>query len=142
MRKFIRITYIPEHIDLVLLIVRVCIACFMMAHGFPKLSKFFSDEQVEFADPIGVGVVLSLALTVFAEVICSAFIFIGLFTRLAVIPLMITMLVAAFIVHGNDGFSKMEPSLLYLVIYILLIIAGSGKYSIDRLLDRHKEEQQ
>jgi putative oxidoreductase len=131
MKKFIRTTYNPTHIDWALLIIRICIASFMLIHGWPKLMKLCSNQEIKFADPIGVGVQLSLTLTVFAEVVCSIFIMLGLVTRLAVIPLIITMAVAAFVVHGDDPFNKMELSLHYLLVYGLLMVTGSGKYSID-----------
>jgi putative oxidoreductase len=60
----------------------------------------------------------------------------GFATRLAVIPLIITMLVVVFYVHADDPFSKQEMGLHYLLTYIMLLIMGSGKYSIDNLLYR------
>ena len=104
----------------------------MLVHGLPKLAKFCSSEEIKFADPIGVGVIMSLTLAVFAEVLCSLFIMLGLVTRLSVIPLIITMLVAAFKVHAGDPFSYKEQALLYLLAYIVLMITGSGKFSIDQ----------
>jgi putative oxidoreductase len=83
---------------------------------------------------------ISLSLTVFAEVICSLFILLGFATRLAVIPLLITMLVAVFYVHGNDPFGKQEMGLLYLLTYVMLFIMGSGKYSIDNLLYKKRND--
>jgi len=106
----------------------------MLVHGVPKLMKFFANEPVKFADPIGIGQFATLLLTVFSEVICSFLIFIGLATRLAVIPLIITMLVAALIVHSGDSFGNKEASLQYLLVYITLFVLGSGKYSSDALL--------
>jgi putative oxidoreductase len=55
---------------------------------------------------------------------------------LATIPLIITMSVAAFVAHGADPFGKKELALLYLVIYLFLLFAGSGKFSIDYLISR------
>jgi putative oxidoreductase len=141
MRKLIRTTHNPIHIDWALLIVRIAIACFMLIHGWPKLLKFCSNEEIEFADPIGFGVMLSLTLTVFAEVLCSIFIMLGFTTRLAVIPLIITMLVAAFIVHDGDGFNKKELSLHYLLVYAFLLVTGSGKFSIDHWLHNRAEKK-
>jgi putative oxidoreductase len=82
------------------------------------------------------GVTLSLVLAVFAEFFCSLFLIAGLATRLAAIPLIVTMSVAAFIVHAEDAFGVKEMALLYLVIYVVLLIAGAGKYSIDRWIDK------
>jgi hypothetical protein len=44
------------------------------------------------------------------------------------------MLVAVFLVHAADPLSVKEPALKYLLIYVVLLVAGSGKYSIDYLL--------
>jgi putative oxidoreductase len=92
--------------------------------------------EIRFADPFGLGVTLSLFLVVFAEFFCSILIGFGIGTRLATLPLIITMFVAAFIAHGPDPFGKKELALLYLVIYIFLLVAGSGKYSVDYYLSR------
>ena len=106
----------------------------MLTHGIPKLMKFFSTGDITFGDPLGVGTIPSLMMAIFAEVFCSIFVILGLGTRLAVIPLIITMLVAVILVHANDPFGKKELGLMYLTIYMLLIVAGSGKYSIDQWL--------
>jgi putative oxidoreductase len=115
-----------------LLVSRVLISVFMLTHGWPKLMRFFSEDSIRFADPLGVGVIPSLLLAVFSEVVCSLFIILGLGTRAASIPLIITMAVAAFVVHADDPFARKEMALLYLLAYIMLLILGSGKYSIDR----------
>jgi putative oxidoreductase len=126
------IKYSQNLLHIWLLVSRVLISVFMLTHGWPKLMRFFSEESIKFADPIGVGVIPSLLLAVFSEVVCSVFIILGLGTRAASIPLIITMLVAAFIVHADDPFARKEMALLYLLGYIMLLILGSGKYSIDR----------
>ena len=125
-----------QKIDLVILILRLAAGVFMLTHGMGKFSKLFSGEPVKFADPIGLGETTSLALTVFAEVGCSILLIFGLATRFAVIPLIITMIVAAFLVHGADPFGKKELSLLYLVLYTVIGIAGAGRFSIDHMISR------
>jgi putative oxidoreductase len=96
-----------------------------------KLSILFGDGPIRFPDPIGVGATASLLLAVFSEVFCSILLIFGIGTRLAAIPLLITTLVAALIVHANDGFGKQELPLLYSAIYVVIAIAGAGKISID-----------
>jgi putative oxidoreductase len=120
-----------------LLILRVVVGSFMLVHGLQKLDMLKANP-VQFADPIGIGEPASLTLAVFAELVCSILLIIGLLTRLAIIPLIITMLVAVFIVHAADGFEKQELPALYLGVYIVLIINGAGKYSVDRLIAKRK----
>ena len=49
-------------------------------------------------------------------------------------PLMITMVVAAFVVHGADPFGKKELALLYGAGALTLMLTGAGRLSIDALV--------
>ena len=109
----------------------------MLTHGLPKLARFTSGEAIKFADPFGISPAITLGLAVFAEVGCSIFIILGLGTRLASIPLMITMAVAAFYAHAEDPFGTKEKPLLFLLIFLMLFVFGSGRYSIDHLMTRN-----
>ena len=134
MKKILSVNKTSNAIDLGLLIARVMIAALMLTHGIPKLQMLLSGEPVKFLPVMGMSPELSLVLTVFAEVICSIFILVGFATRLAAIPLIITMLIAALVIHGADPIAMKEPALHYLLVYIVLLLAGSGKYSVDYLL--------
>ena len=103
----------------------------MLTHGIPKFMNLIQGNM-EFGDPIGIGSSLSLILTVLGEAICPLLIIIGYKTRLATIPTIITMAVAAFIVHGEDPFGTKEKALLYLCAFIVIALIGAGKYSVDR----------
>lgn len=139
MKKLLSVNHVPGNINAALLIGRISIAAFMWTHGLPKMDKF-AETPVRFMEVLGMSHFISLSLTVFAEVICSLFILLGFATRLAVIPLLITMLVAVFYVHGNDPFGKQEMGLLYILTYVMLLIMGSGKYSIDNLLYKKRND--
>ncbi|UII20442.1 DoxX family protein [Fulvivirga ligni] len=121
-----------------LLLLRIAIGALMLTHGLPKLQTLLSGGEIQFYDWLGLGATFSLVLAVFSEVICSALIIIGLGTRLATLPLIITMLVAIFMVHAGDPFGKQEFPLLYALIYNTLLVFGSGKYSIDHYLGKSK----
>ncbi|MFO8147867.1 MAG: DoxX family protein [Bacteroidota bacterium] len=120
-----------RNVDLGLLIFRLAISALMLTHGIPKLIKFFGSEEIVFADPLGLGEITTFTLAVFAEFVCSVLVILGLGTRLAVLPLIGTMAVAALIVHVPDGFGRQELPLLYLSGWVLLFFTGAGKYSLD-----------
>jgi putative oxidoreductase len=63
---------------------------------------------------------------------------IGLATRLAVIPIMITMATAVIFAHATDPFGTKEKPLLFLLIFALLFVFGSGRYSVDRIIERNR----
>lgn len=123
--------------DIGLLILRLGFGFFMLAgHGWGKLSNF-AERADSFADPIGLGSTVSLALAVFAEFFCSIAIMVGFLTRLALTQLIITMLVAAFIVHLDDplfGRPGKELALVYLTAYLTLFLAGAGRFSVDGMI--------
>ncbi len=122
-------------VNLWLLILRVSAGAFMLIHGVPKLQKLLSGN-LAFADPFGIGESTSLILAVFAEVICSVLLILGVATRLASVPLIITMAVASFMIHGNDPFQKKEMALLYLLVYVSILVFGGGNYAAGKYLGR------
>ncbi|MEE2788934.1 MAG: DoxX family protein [Myxococcota bacterium] len=102
-------------------------------HGWPKWTKF-SAKADSFPDPLGVGPPVSMALTIFAEVGCSALIVLGAFTRWAAFVLMFTMVIAAFVIHGEDPLRKQELALIYAAVFAGLVFTGAGRISIDNAL--------
>lgn len=143
MKKILDLCFYPgeysNNISLSLLFLRLIVGGFMLTHGIGKWMMLIGDGPIRFADPIGIGVTASLALTVFAEVFCSLFLIFGVAVRLAALPLLITMLVAAFIVHGQDGFGKQELPLLYAAILMVIAFARAGKYSIDQWIHQKRK---
>lgn len=78
--------------DICLLLLRVALGLFMLiCHGWPKITKF-STLSATFSDPLGIGSMFSLALANFAEAFCAVLLILGIKTRLAAVPIAITML--------------------------------------------------
>lgn len=124
--------------DIALLALRLIGGGFMLTHGWPKFQKVLAGD-FQFGDPLGLGPTLSLILTAGAEFIGALFIVFGLATRIMSLPLMFTMLVAAFIVHSADPFGKQEFPLLYFVIYLALFLMGSGRFSLDAMFGKSSQ---
>lgn len=120
--------------DTGLLLLRVGAGGLMLGgHGWGKLLSFSASRNT-FPDPLGVGSFASLSLTVLAEVVCAALLIPGVYTRLAALPLVITMMVAGLLVHGSDPFAKKELALVYGVMYLAIACAGPGRFSVDYVL--------
>ncbi|WP_276392308.1 DoxX family protein [Eudoraea chungangensis] len=117
--------------DIGKLILRVFPSMFMLTHGIPKLQKTLNGD-FSFGNPLGIGEAPSLFLAIIAEVVCPILIIVGYRTRWASIPVIITMSVAAFIVHQTDGFKRKEMALVYLVCFLAIALIGPGKFSLDR----------
>lgn len=122
-----------------LLVIRVVMGGYLMAHGWGKVKMVFAGEFDKFADPIGLGKALSLIATAGAEFGCSLFVVLGVATRLAAAPVVFTMLIAAFVIHFGDpwtmvGGASKEPALLFAGAFFALIFTGAGKFSVDGLI--------
>jgi putative oxidoreductase len=117
--------------DFGLLILRVGVSALMLTHGYGKFIKLFTDPT-DFGDPIGLGPTISLILTVIGEFVAPILILIGYRTKLAAIPALITMLVAAFVVHASDPIGTKEKALFYAISFLAIAFTGPGKYSMDK----------
>lgn len=114
----------------ILLIVRIVFGLLLMNHGIEKWSNY-QELSAVFPDPLGIGSPLSLGLAIFGELVCSMAFIVGFLYRLAMIPMMFTMIVAFFVIHGNDPFAVKELAFIYLVVFVLMYIIGPGRFAID-----------
>lgn len=101
-----------------------------MNHGIEKWSNY-QELSAVFPDPLGIGSPLSLGLAIFGEMVCSMAFIVGFLYRLAMIPMIFTMCIAFFVVHGHDPFAVKELAFVYLVVFVLMYIIGPGKFAID-----------
>ncbi len=127
--------------DFGLLILRVAFGGLMLTHGWGKFQTLLSGGSAGFPDPLGVGPQISLVLAVSAEVLCASALVLGLLTRLALVPLITTMAVAFFLIHGSDPFGERELALVYLAAYVGLLFTGPGRYSADAMLGRRRSSR-
>ena len=133
MRKLLSTKYSAGAFNAAMVILRLGLGILMMHIGYQKLINF-STLQHKFMNFMGLGPTMSLALVVFAEFFCSLFLIIGLFTRLAAIPLIITMCVALFKAHNAEVFGDGQTAALYLTGYFVLLFVGPGRVSVDSMI--------
>ena len=118
--------------NIALLILRVVFAGSMLyGHGLGKLNRLL-EGNLSFSNPLGIGEIPTLILAVFSEFLAPIFIIIGYKTKFFSFFPAATMFVAAFLVHWGDPFGRVEKALLFLTVFVILMMTGPGKYSIDR----------
>ena len=130
MKKLLSTRYSAGSVNTGMLFLRISLGLLMMVHGYQKLVNF-NEMKSTFMNFLGLGSLVSLCLVIFAEFFCSILITVGLFTRLAAIPLIITMLVALFMAHNHDFTGKGEMATIYLSGYVAILFIGPGKISFD-----------
>ena len=133
--KLISTKYSNTAFSITTLILRLGLGILMIPHGYDKL-QHFSERSQTFTNPFHLGGPVSLALVIFAEFFCSCLLILGLFTRLACIPLIITTCVIIFYSNHGDVFGKGELGAVYLIGYLALIILGPGNISADKIIGK------
>jgi len=125
--------------DIGLLILRLVFGFVLIyGHGFEKLITIFNGDEIQFANPIGIGATLSFYLAAFAEGICTILLILGLFERFAALVLSINFIVILYL-HAfvfGDGFTILEPRFFYLFSFIALFFTGPGRFSLDYVIPR------
>jgi putative oxidoreductase len=102
-------------------------------HNLPRVIEFFASLGIpapEIQAPFAAG----------TELVCGALLLAGLFTRVAAVPLVVTMTVAILTAKRGDisSFSDLfgMSEFLYIILLGTLSAFGAGTLSLDRLLVR------
>ncbi len=121
------------------LLVRLFVGYFFFETGLGKVQNLgtFVERFQEWGIPFPA---LSAAVSAYTELVGGALIVLGLFTRLASIPLIFNMLVATLTVKlkkvaGLDDFVELDEP-LYALSFLWLFISGPGPVSLDALATR------
>ncbi len=134
----------PINTDLGLLFIRLIIGILMAFYGFEKLTHFnemaASDFWMKNVSFLGFSSKVALGLTVFAELVCSILLILGLFTRISLFFLAFCMAWIFLVVFpmsildkGDNGY-QFNDAFVYFAIYLGLLFTGAGKYSLDAKL--------
>lgn len=118
-----------------LLALRLLFGALLLSHGIAKWIGF-RELSASFPDPLGAGARTSLVLALLAEVVCAVAFMMGAFYRVALIPMILAMGMAFFVVHGGDPFAARELAFVYLAMFILLFVSGPGNFSVDRFIGK------
>ena len=66
-----------------------------------------------------------------SELVGGLLLALGLLTRPAALLVLVTMVVAAFLIDAVDPFGKRELALAYATVALAVLVAGPGRYSLD-----------
>ena len=133
MNNFVRLGFLPRHIDAGLLVLRVLMGLTLcIRHGWEKVSRF-SQMAAHFPDPLHIGARWTLAFALLSDFIASLLIVIGLGTRWAAVIVAINTAAAFVFVHKMSlvGPRNGELPLLYFAWALAIILMGAGRYSVD-----------
>jgi len=146
-RRFIGTHRPNQKLDKAIIIVRILVGCVFLSEG---IQKFLFSDSLGVGRFIKIGIPSPQVMAPFVgivEIVCGGFILLGLFTRLAAIPLIIDMLVAISTtkipILLEKGFWAMahEARVDWSMILgsLFLLIVGSGRWSLDDIRTRIAE---
>ena len=143
--SWIRLSFLENHRDWGLLVMRLGVGLAFMVHGWPKISG-----GVEFWTKLGgaIGVVGITFAPVFwgfmaaaSEFFGGLLVALGLFARPAAALMGFTMIIATTMhITRGDGFNVFSHPLKLAFVFIGLVLLGAGKYSFDNWCARGKPE--
>lgn len=149
MKKFFGLTFVPLNADLGLLLFRVVLGWLVLRyHGWGKLTgwkdepshlpNLFAFEGVRkefhtFPNYIGISSELSYVIVTWFETFGCMMIILGLFARFNALGMFITLMVAWYFHHhmALSGSNSGEVAFAYAFGFLLLVLAGPGKYSVQ-----------
>ena len=136
MRKLLSTGYSDSAFNFALLVQRVVTGLLLLiGHGLPKISHF-SEYSGNFYDPFRIGHRYSLILVILAELFCSMFIVLGLFTRIAAFIIVVDLSIAVFIYHHGQPLTNVDLGAIYLASVFTVMIVGPGRVSVDGMMGK------
>lgn len=132
MRSLLSTRYSAGAFNTAMLLLRIVAGGLMLKHGYDKMVHF-EETASHMMNFMGLGAKATTALLIFAEFFCSLLVILGLFTRLACIPLIIAMFVAVYVAHKGQVFGDGQTATLFLLAFLVLLLTGAGKVSVDAM---------
>jgi putative oxidoreductase len=132
--------------DFTLTLARTILAIIFFAHGSQKMFGFFGGRGVSgtidiFRQTMGIPAPLTI-LAMTAEVFGALGLFLGLFSRIAALGVLVVMVVAPFANHlypqffmnwtGRQAGEGFEYHLLAIALIVTVLVRGAGALSLDR----------
>ena len=125
--------------DLGPLVMRIVFGYFWFETGLAKIQNLdgFTGRFVDWGIPFPA---FNAALSAWTEMVGGALIFLGLFTRLTAVPMIVNMIVAIALVviknvNGIDDLVELDE-VVYILIFFWLLMAGPGRFSLDAWVAR------
>lgn len=119
--------------DSAILFLRLFIGTILFTQAITK-SQQYPWLEGEYPSLWGLSGADVVSLVGIIEAVAGALLAVGLFTRITSAVMTVLMIGAAFLLFPHQSFDQAELKVVYGGIYIFLLIAGAGRYSLDRLV--------
>jgi putative oxidoreductase len=135
MKKLLSTRYSAGAFSFAMLVIRLIFGILIVKIGYDKLVHFDATSQF-MPEFLGLSKKITTALVVFAEFFCGILVILGLFTRLACIPLVICMCYVFFVSNHYNFFGQDQKAIFYLAAFFSLLLVGPGRASVDGMIGK------
>lgn len=137
MKKLITNTNLESKLThIALFIFRIALSLeLIIAHGLKKLGVGVTEAE-KVPNPLHLPEAFNSLFADAANLVFPVFVILGLFTRIAVLPILAVTLTGYFILHWNDALLIKDTPFMYSLCYLFLLFVGPGKYSLDNYLTK------
>lgn len=127
------------------LFLRLFVGIMLLQFGIRQIAHFFEMRDI-FPNVLGMSSELSLIVMTTIEVVCALFIMVGFLTRLMIMPVFCSMIVAEYYLlnyYVNEAAYLLSWQqqgylpIMFLGILFFLLLVGPGKISVDYFLSLH-----
>ena len=124
------------HFNVSMLVFRVLVSIeLMIAHGLKKVGVGVATAE-HVPNPIHLPDAVNQAFATAANLFFPVLVILGFFTRLSVLPILAVTLTGYFLVHWNDSLLVKDTPFMYSAVYLLILVLGPGKYSVDYFINK------
>ena len=139
MRKFFRhivsVSTSAGTFNFSMLVFRVVLSLeLMVVHGFKKIGIHVAEAE-KVPNPLHLPEVINNAFAISANLIFPVLVILGLFTRIAILPILAVTLTGYFVLHWNDALLIKDTPFMYSLSYLLIMVLGPGRYSVDYFIE-------
>lgn len=114
--------------------IRITVGACLFVHGWGKLHTGIGDITASMASLVPSAGFAAAAM--FLETVGAACVVLGLFTRFFAAAIAIEMAIICFFFMMPHGYNRMEPTLIWGILFFAIALRGGGPYSLDRVIGK------
>lgn len=105
----------------------------IVVHGFKKIGVGVKEAE-HIPNPLHLPEMINNVFAISANIFFPFLVLIGFCTRAATLPILSVTLTGYFVLHWNDAALIRDTPFMYSIVFLLILIIGPGKYSIDNYI--------
>jgi len=120
--------------------IRIIVGLFITYHGLEVFDKQKMTDYAKWLTDLHFPSPLFMAyLGKGIEFVAGLLFLLGLFTRIAIIPLIITMLIITFGMGKGKIYMDDQHPFLFVLLFLVIFFTGPGNFSLDHILFQKKD---